>query len=81
MPVFPSNFKRDFFSVVADTWRKLKAFNVYSIKTEKDQLLYVICYEFILFVGQLYKDKSHVDFFFTAELKNVNNYSTNHCYS
>ena len=76
-----SNFKRDFFSAMADSWKKLKTSNVF--------LLFIVCsnrnrsvlvrnlliYN-SLFVSQLYEDKSLVlharDLIFTTDPQTVN---------
>ena len=70
-------FKGDFFRAMTDSWRKLKAFN----NSNRSALMSDLSRINSLFVGQLYTDKSHVDFFFTTEPKTVNHYSINHFYS
>ena len=80
---------QDFFSAMAESWKKLKRSNVFSLFIVSSiQNRSVLVREWLsrnsLFVGQLYKDKSlalHVyDLtFFTTDLQTVNYYSTIHC--
>ena len=84
-----TEYWREFFSAMAESWKKLKTSNVFS--------LFIVCYnqnrsalacELLsnnsLFVGQLCEDKSlalHACdlIFFTIDLQTVNYYSTIHC--
>ena len=83
-------FGWNFFSVMVETWKKLKISNVF--------LLFIVCLNRnrsaivrdllsynSLFVGQLYEDKSlklrACDLTFTIDLQTVKYYSTNLCQS
>ena len=76
---------------MADSWKKLKASNVFSsfIVCKNRNRSAPVC-ELLsnnsLFVGQLYEDKSLALrasdlIFFTTDLQTVNYYSTIHCWS
>ena len=80
---------RDFFSAMAESWKKLKTSNLFSsnIMSSNRNRSALVC-ELLcnnsLFVGQLYKDKSLALrardlIFFTTDLQTVNYYTTIHC--
>ena len=79
---------RDFFSAMAESWKKLKISNVVSSfidcsnQNRSAQVCDLLSFN-SMFVGQLYEDKSLALcardlIFFTSNLKKVNHYSTNH---
>ena len=80
---------RDFFSAMAESWKKLKTSNLYSLfivssnRNISAQVRELLCNN-SLFVGQLYEDKSLALrardlLFFTTDLQTVNYYTTIHC--
>ena len=85
------NFWRDFFSTMAESWKKLKTSNVvwlFIVCSNRNR--YALVHDLLSynsqFVGQLYEDKSlalHTGdlIFFTTDLQTVNYYTTNHCQS
>ena len=75
---------------MAESWKKLKNSNVFSLFVCKNQKRSALVHELLhnnsLFVGQLYKDKSLTPrardlTFFTTDLQTVNYYATIHCWS
>ena len=80
-----SNYWREFFSALAESWKKLNTSNVFSSFTiEISPLLREFLSNNSLFDGQLYEDKSlslHSRdlIFLKTDLKKVNCYSTIHC--
>ena len=89
MFVKQSDFWRDFFSAMAESWKKLKTSNLFSsfiVSSNRNRSAPVhelLCNN-SLFVGQLYKDKSLTLcardlIFFTTDLQTVNYYTTIHC--
>ena len=79
----------DFFSAMAESWKKLKTSNVFSSfivssNQNRSALVRELLCNNSLFVGQLYVDKSlalraRYLIFFTTDLQRVNYYTTNHC--
>ena len=58
---------QDFFSAVAESWKKLKTSNVFSLliacsNENRSALVLELLSNNSLFVGQLYKDKSLYDY-------------------
>ena len=84
-----SSFWRDFFSAMAESSKKLKSSNVFSLfivcsNQNRSVLVRELLSNNSLFVGQLYNDKSLALrardlIFFTTDLQTVNYYSTIHC--
>ena len=84
-----SDVWRDFFSEMAESWKKLKTSNLFSSfivssNRNRSALLRELLCNNSLFVGQLYKDKSLALrardlIFFTTDLQTVNYYTTLHC--
>ena len=86
---------REFFSAMAESWKKLKTSNVLSSlivcqnrnrSAPVRELLIDYMSNNSLFGGQLYEDKSLALrtrdlIFFTADLQTVNYYPTIHCWS
>ena len=80
---------RDFFSAMAESWKKLKTSNLFSSNImssnrNRSALVRELLCNNSLFVGQLYEDKSlalHARdlIFFTTDLQTVNYYTTIHC--
>ena len=74
---------------MAESWKKLKSLNVFSLFVvcsirNRSALVREMMSNNSLFVGQLFEDKSHVLrardlIFFTTDLQTVNYYSTIHC--
>ena len=91
MFVKQSDFWRDFFSAMAESWKKLKTSNLFSISSfivssnrNRSALVRELLYNNSLFVGQLNEDKSLTLrardlIFFTTDLQTVNYYTTIHC--
>ena len=79
-----SNYWRDFFNAMEESWKKLKTSNVLSsfiVCTNRNRSAHVreLLSNNSLFVGQLYEDKSAIDLiFFTTDLQTVNYYATIH---
>ena len=84
-----SDVWRDFFSAIAESWKKLYTSNLFSLfivssnRNRSDLVRELLCNN-SLFVGQLYEDKSLAlrarDLtFFTTDLQTVNYYTTIHC--
>ena len=84
-----SDVWRDFYSAMAESWKKLKTSNLFSsfiVSSNRNRLALVrelLCNN-SLFVGQLYEDESLAlrarDFiFFTTDLQTVNYNTTIHC--
>ena len=80
---------RDFFSAMAESWKKLNTSNLFSsfiVSSNRNRSAVVrklLC-NYSLFVGQLYEDKSLALrardlIFFTTDLQTVNYYTTIHC--
>ena len=91
MFVKQSDVWRDFFSAMAESWKKLKTSNLFSSfivssNRNRSALVRELLCNNLVFVGQLYEDKSLAlrargarDFiFFTTDLKTVNYYTTIH---
>ena len=84
-----SEFGRDFFGAMAESWKKLKTSNLFSpfivcLNRNRSALVGELLSNNSLFVGQLYEDKSLALrardlIFFTTDLQTVNYYSTIHC--
>ena len=84
-----SGFRRDFFSAMAESPKKLKSSNVIlsfivCSNRNRSALVRELLSNNSLFVGQLYEDKSLALrardlIFFTTDLQTVNYYSTIHC--
>ena len=84
-----SGFRRDFFSAMAESPKKLKSSNVVlsfivCSNRNRSALVRELLSNNSLFVGQLYEDKSLALrardlIFFTTDLQTVNYYSTIHC--
>ena len=84
-----SDVWRDFFSAMAESWKKLKTSNLFSsfivsLNRNRSALVCELLCNNSLFVGQLYEDKSlalcTVDLiFFATDLQTVNCYTTIHC--
>ena len=82
-----SDVWRDFFSAMADSWKKLKTSNLFSSfivssNRNRSALVRELCNN-SRFVGQLYEDKSVALLardlvFFTTDLQTVNYYTTIH---
>ena len=84
-----SEVRRDFFSAMVESWKKLKTSNLFSsfiVSSNRNRSALVR--EFLcnnsLFVAQLYEDKSLALrardlIFFTTDLQTVNYYTTIHC--
>ena len=80
---------RDFFSAMAESWEKLKTSNLFtsfivSSNRNRSALVRELLCNNLMFVGQLYEDKSltlHARdlIFFTTDLQTVNYYTTIHC--
>ena len=80
---------RDFFSAMAESWKKLKTSNLFSSNImssnrNRSALVRELLCNNSLFVGQLYEDKSLALrardlIFFTTDLQTVNYYTTIHC--
>ena len=80
-----SEFWRDFFSAMAESWKKLKTSNLFSLfivcsNRNRSALVRELLSNNSLFVGQLYDDKSLALrardlIFFTTDLQTVNYYS------
>ena len=83
-----SDVWRDFFSAMAESWKKLKISNLFSSlivssSRNRSALVRELCNN-SLFVGQLYEDKSLALrvrdlIFFTTDLQTENYYTTIHC--
>ena len=79
---------QEFFSAMAESWKKLKTSNVSSpfivcYNRNRSALVCELLSNNSLFVGQLYEDKSlvlgsHDLIFFTTDLRAVNYYTTIH---
>ena len=84
-----SEFWRDFFSAMAESWKKLKTSNLFSSfiacsNRNRSALVRELLSNNSLFVGQLYDDKSLALrvrdlIFLTTDLETANNYSTILC--
>ena len=84
-----SDFWRDFFSAMAESWKKLKTSNLFSLfivspNRNRSALVRELLCNNSLFVSQLYEDKSLALrardlIFFTTDLQTVNYYTTIHC--
>ena len=84
-----SDVWRDFFSAMAETWKKLKTSNLFSSfivssNRNRSALVCELLCNNSLFVGRLYEDKSLALcardlIFFTTDLQTVNYYTTIHC--
>ena len=84
-----SDVWRDFFCAMAQSWKKLKTSNLFSLSTvslnrNRSALVRDVLCNSSLFVGQLYEDKSLALrardlIFFTTDLQTVNYYTTIHC--
>ena len=84
-----SNIWQDFFSAMAESWKKPKTSNVFTLfivclNLKRSALVRDLLTNNSLFVGQLYKDKSlalHARdlIFFITDLQTVNYYASNHC--
>ena len=84
-----SNYWRDFFSAMAESWKKLKTSNVFSscivcLNQNRSAIVRELLSNNSLFVRQLYEDKSlalHARdlIFFTTDLQTVNCYATIYC--
>ena len=84
-----SSFWRDFFSAIAESSKKLKSSNVFSLlilcsNRNRSALVRESLSNNSLFVGGLYEDKSLALrardlIFFTTDLQTVNYYTTIHC--
>ena len=84
-----SDVWRDFFCAMAESWKKLKTSNVFSLSIvnsnrSRSALVRELLCKSSLFVGQLYEDKSLAlrtrdMIFFTTDLQTVNYYTTIHC--
>ena len=84
-----SNYWREFFSAMAESWRKLKTSNVFSSfvacsNRNRSAPVRELLSNNSLFVGQLFEDKSPALrardlIFFTTDLQTVNYCSTIHC--
>ena len=80
---------RDFFSAMAESWKRLKTSNLFSSfvmssNRNRSALVRELLCNSSLFVGQLYEDKSLALrardlIFFTTDLQTVNYYTTIHC--
>ena len=80
---------RDFFSAMAESWKKLKTSNLFSSNImssnrNRSALVRELLCNNSMFVGQLYEDKSLALrardlIFFTTDLQTVNYYTTIHC--
>ena len=89
MFVKQSEFWRDFFSPMVESWKKLKTSHLFSSfivcsKRNRSALVLELLSNNSLFVGQLYDDKSLALrardlIFFTTDLQTVNYYSTILC--
>ena len=89
MFVKQSDVWQDFFSAMAESWKKLKTSNLFSSfivslnRNRSAPVRELLCNN-SLFVGQLYEDKSLALrardlIFFTTDLQTVKNYTTIHC--
>ena len=87
-----SNFWRDFFSTMAESWKKLNTSNVVLLffivcsNRNRSALVRDLLSYNSQFVDQLYEDKSLALrardlIFFTTDLITVNYHTTNHCQS
>ena len=86
-----SKYWREFFSAMAESWKKPKTSNVFSAfivckNRNRSAPVRELLSNDSLFVGQLYEDKSLALrardlIFFTNVLQTVNYYSTIHCLS
>ena len=84
-----SDVWRDFFSAMAESWKKLKTSNLFSSfivssNRNRSALVRKLLCNNSLFVGQLYEDKSLALcardlIFFTTDLQTANYYTTIHC--
>ena len=84
-----SDIWRDFFSAMAESWKKLKTSNLFSVfivssNRNRSALVRELLCNNSLFVGQLNEDKSlalHTRdlIFFTTDLQTVNYYTTIPC--
>ena len=84
-----SDVWQDFFSVMAESWKKLKTTNLFtsfimSSNQNRSALVRELLCNNSLFVGQLYEDKSLALcardlIIFTTDLQTVNYYTTIHC--
>ena len=84
-----SSFWRDFFSAMAESSKKLKSSNVFSLflvcsNRNRSALVRELLSNNSLFVGQLYEDKLLALralglIFLTTDLQTVNYYATIHC--
>ena len=84
-----SDVWRDFFSAMAESWKKLKTSNLFSSfivssNRNRSALVRELLCNNSLFVSQLYEDKSlglraRDLIFFTTDLQTVNYYTTIHC--
>ena len=80
-----SNFWQDFFSTMAESWKKLKTSKVVSsFIIDKSAVVRDLLNYNSQFVGQLFEDKSLAlrvrDLIvFTIDLQTVKYYTTNHC--
>ena len=84
-----SEIWRDFFSAMAESWKKLKTSNLFSSfivssNRNRSALVRELLCNNSLFVGQLYEDKSlslgaHDLILFTTDHQTVNYYTTIHC--
>ena len=80
---------RDFFSAMAESWKKLNTSNLFSSfivssNRNRSALVRELLCNNSLFVGQLYEDKSLALrardlIFFTTDIQTVNYYTTIHC--
>ena len=81
-----SDVWRDFFSAMAESWKKLNLFSSFIVSSNRNRSALVrelLCNN-SLFVGQLYEDKSLALrardlIFFTTDLQTVNYYTIIHC--
>ena len=84
-----SDVWRDFFSAMAESWKKLKTSNLFSsfiVSSDRirSALVRALLCNNSLLVGQLYEDKSLALrardlIFFKTDLQTVNYYTTIHC--
>ena len=84
-----SDVWRDFFSAMAESWKKLKTSNLFSSfivssNRNRSALVRKVFCNNSLFVGLLFEDKSLALrardlIFFTTDLQTVNYYTTIHC--